>query len=990
MKLKRSLNNDAGIYDAGLKRVSDIDFFTLKGLSVDRLVKNYLDSADAYNAYIPKKRDIFSSYMKNISLKDAKFFVNLNNVRLKKIEREISNYIESTFLLLRKMQQEALGLESEIIESEIKYFKGSSNVHYNNFVKVVDTSVSENNRDFFIDHKTKFAFLSSENLSILKGVGLTLPIKSKNIVPIKNVYIINEHTTTGDTVTPIKVGNPLNVLRRNKVFEFSGVIKSIDNKYNYKRETATLALAIELGSAMPVNIIEINPSSIASFLVEEISYIDVNGKEIVINATEVDNNFKLTFFFSPIITNRIYIKVKQKTSIGSGEITKERDYKSKIYSRSNFISGTSYEEESLQGNVFDMSINEISTYLVSFNERGIFRSQVKDISNCNSFNIDYNAIIPSYEEIVDQYYKQYLLTLGSEPLVEAYAGLKVFDSNGKVLINQSIPLPDNKNRQAEHLDPIGRDCRFKLYPELAKGKKINEIVKISLEKICIDVEETIPGIDRREPNFDIPTKSESDQNTYTAENADDEEIGMYLAESGLTEELVLDWICYEHKVTEDNGARRMQLISNTGYEYGVLQGRTIRYNGEVLPANIYMPYRLKNTGKKDEEGKNIYSVRFITKEERIPTKGMNRNIIPKVAAINLANQIYNGAGLPRGHRRPISLTSEKLSKSEYLKLINSESEYGWKRFWNDRQWKELSSGSYVQEYKNKRFSNMDSRVKEEEGVVAGEVEQYRGSSPEREMGDTTVEERTTEHQEPSSDEAPLQECDLYYVFEFEQKHLYEPGDVLRITNKSETYTIEGAVTIIIDEYTVGIIVNANFNNLPTEYLGSFPTDKFITYNASNFDIEVYEEEKRLIVGNDYLISPDNGSTWYSSIPQSVYFKKLLQKCKAGDFLIRLRKVDYSKIYHCKYKIKSNQALSADRNVILKNMRIKLLSPLNQNEGIIQSIFIIRKGLKNQYLSPVIYEYSTNIFESNPKINKSGSLKNKSLKLKNTKDTLNVN
>ena len=72
------------------------------------------------------------------------------------------------------------------------------------------------------------------------------------------------------------------------------------------------------------------------------------------------------------------------------------------------------------------------------------------------------------------------------------------------------------------------------------------------------------------------------------------------------------------------------------------------------------------------------------------------------------------------------------------------------------------------------------------------------------------------------------------------------------------------------------------------------------------------------------------------------------------------------------------------------MRVKLLSPLSENEGIIQSIFIMRKGLKNKYLSPVIYEYSTNVFESKPKVNKTGSLKNKSLKLKNTKDTLNVN
>jgi hypothetical protein len=197
------------------------------------------------------------------------------------------------------------------------------------------------------------------------------------------------------------------------------------------------------------------------------------------------------------------------------------------------------------------------------------------------------------------------------------------------------------------------------------------------------------------------------------------------------------------------------------------------------------------------------------------------------------------------------------------------------------------------------------------------------------------------------------------------------------------------IDIVVDARSIAIKIT-NYFQIPSEYLGAFATSNFNIYSSSTDIIKVYENEKLLVMGKDYYVSLDNGSNYYYSIPQNAYTSKLEQKCKAGDFLVKVLNPDHSKIYHCEYKVKPNQFLTKDRKVLLKNLRVKLLDPLDKNEGIVESILILRKGFRNKYLSPLIYEYSLNIFEVNPKANKRGSILNKSLNLKTRRSTLNVN
>ena len=128
----------------------------------------------------------------------------------------------------------------------------------------------------------------------------------------------------------------------------------------------------------------------------------------------------------------------------------------------NFLSNSAEHKESLEGYVYDISINTIKIGLLAFGDKGIFRSKPKEISNCVSFNLEHSAVIPSIMELRDSYIQDYLI-LSENVLIEAYGGLKVYDSFGGLLINQLIPLPDSLDKQTEYIDPVGRDFRFKLF-----------------------------------------------------------------------------------------------------------------------------------------------------------------------------------------------------------------------------------------------------------------------------------------------------------------------------------------------------------------------------------------------------------------------------------------------------------------------------------------------------------------------------------------------
>ena len=99
MKFKNNINFTKDIIDAGYKRIKDIDNFDFSKLELEGSVSRFVNNTKDYNAYIPNVFEIFSSFRKNSSIRNLKYFVNILSVQLGKIEEENNFYKDYVFFL---------------------------------------------------------------------------------------------------------------------------------------------------------------------------------------------------------------------------------------------------------------------------------------------------------------------------------------------------------------------------------------------------------------------------------------------------------------------------------------------------------------------------------------------------------------------------------------------------------------------------------------------------------------------------------------------------------------------------------------------------------------------------------------------------------------------------------------------------------------------------------------------------------------------------
>jgi hypothetical protein len=148
--------------------------------------------------------------------------------------------------------------------------------------------------------------------------------------------------------------------------------------------------------------------------------------------------------------------------------------------------------------------------------------------------------------------------------------------------------------------------------------------------------------------------------------------------------------------------------------------------------------------------------------------------------------------------------------------------------------------------------------------------------------------------------------------------------------------------------------------LVEQYLDKY--EYFIyAYGPYGSFFEVYEDDKKLVLGVDYTYSLNNKSEWLEGLPPVRYFYKSTKEKIAGTFYIKLKDTDYNKLYSVKYKIDKKQNLTQGIDLINEKMQIN--KEYQDNYGFIQNIILCKNSFKDSEEICIIDEYTNIIFEN---------------------------
>ena len=189
----------------------------------------------------PEMESILSSREEDSYLKNIKFQIHAQNLKCIKLSNEIGKSVKTSFADIKEFQKELSSLSSEVKEQEFRLIQNFSKVHFNNFNRGIDAQIGWNDRRFLKDYKTGFSFMEKHLMTAHQGLGLTLPAKEIVEIPISEVSIVHELTNSGDTLRPLKVSDPQNLVRKNKAFFYTIAKKESDTTSRKYKERTSIA-----------------------------------------------------------------------------------------------------------------------------------------------------------------------------------------------------------------------------------------------------------------------------------------------------------------------------------------------------------------------------------------------------------------------------------------------------------------------------------------------------------------------------------------------------------------------------------------------------------------------------------------------------------------------------------------------------------------------------------------------------------------------------
>lgn len=468
-KFKRSVTEADEIKRALRKRVSDEAHNDLSEREIEARIVQYLtkNKRDTKPPLLPGN-PIFSHTWREF-VKDSKFYVGMLNGRTSTLEEKIRSSTKDAWGTLNDIQQEALVLDSLITEEEIKVYRNFTTVHFNSFARAIDMGLGFGNLSWTQDYKTERNFLPNQKSSVIPGTGLTLPLRERVLVPITDVKLLGEGTDVGDSRKPIVSTSPRNLLRKNEAFRHVIIRYEHDETgRKFKKNASRVTLLLELGNIQLVNFLLLKPLGHSTIAIDELTYINDAGEEVVLSADPIPSETNVRVLFEPIRTRYLKIRLRQYAPVTKTHYA-VRDWRVKKLNE--VLRGVGFSqllpegEEEIQGRVYDFSLEEVRVGLNIYEPTGVFRSRPIKIES--PLGLTLSDKTAKVETVTDPgAYGQNLILPEGSVLNEYYAGVRLRDRNGNILLRDLIPVPDSYPIQREFLPLVGADGRFKLFPDL--------------------------------------------------------------------------------------------------------------------------------------------------------------------------------------------------------------------------------------------------------------------------------------------------------------------------------------------------------------------------------------------------------------------------------------------------------------------------------------------------------------------------------------------
>ena len=498
-RFKNKVSFQGDILKAALRRVKDNAHFSLSEKDAHLLANAYLEGAGSFQPNIPRKGTQLSSLDELAYLKDGKYFIGLINSLSNRMFELVRRDAKDAFSTIFQMQREIIILDTEVEEKEIELLGNYSKVHLNTFVRQKDGNLQYTDKSWIKDFKTEYSFLERYLMRVLPGAGLTLPVKDIVKMPIIDAVLLDERTDVGDSLIPVVSSSPRNVFLKNKTFKHVVIRKEFDNSSRvYKKNTSfdeypynctsTCTIQLEMPNNVMLNYFNLVPLGDSTISVKQLSYINESGEEIALNTITIPTHTETTFLFAPIHTRYLIITFEQYATVGRTTM-EVGDARAAHLNDMIKSAGWTYrlEEPSweISGRAYDFSIKDIEVGFVAYENKGVFRSLPVKVNSPIGLDVTKTVEAIVMVESFGTYNELITLPEG-RALQEAYVGIRLWDRDGNLRVDDLCPVKDENLYQLEYLSPIGDTARVKLYPDFRWTLDKACITETAISSLCID------------------------------------------------------------------------------------------------------------------------------------------------------------------------------------------------------------------------------------------------------------------------------------------------------------------------------------------------------------------------------------------------------------------------------------------------------------------------------------------------------------------------
>jgi hypothetical protein len=491
-RFKDRVSSAGTLLAAAKRRIDDIDHIDITSRERENLAVSFMRTVGDVLSVPPLRGGrLINSNAYSQFWRDSKYFVGVVNGHATQMSELVSLNTKDIFSAVSDIEGEVLALDSEVGEEEIKLIEHYDKVHLNRMTRSIDDQIQFDDADWIEDFKTSFSYPERFLLSTLPNAGITLPVRSKQDIPIIDAIILHEGTDVGDTLIPMVSTSARNVFLKNKVFRHVVVRKAYDATSRlFKRKTSsdeypysarsTLTIQLELPNNILLNFLEIEPGGNSTLSLQSLSYVNEAGETVGLSTVSIPSPTALTLLFQPIQTRYLVLTFEQFAPVAATSVVigdERARAMNKLLEGAGFLTKFADDSVEIVGRVFDFSIKNLSVGSVLYEDKGIFRSFPIQVES--PIGVDARKLVEATVPVnrIDAYRDEIILPDG-QVLQELYVGARLFDEDGNRTLDDLIPLPDSYPVQSEFLDPSGTDARVKLFPDIRWNEVKNRVTSL--------------------------------------------------------------------------------------------------------------------------------------------------------------------------------------------------------------------------------------------------------------------------------------------------------------------------------------------------------------------------------------------------------------------------------------------------------------------------------------------------------------------------------